>query len=93
MLDAGISARDVAAHLQVHESTISRLRHRLRDTGSVADRWRSGRPRVTVPIQDCYIVLQHLRDRHRNAETTAMRRMGVRTTGFVLRLSEIGFVL
>ena len=32
-LDAGISARGVAAHLQVHESTISRLRRRLRDTG------------------------------------------------------------
>ena len=62
MLDVGISARDVAAHLQVHESTISRLRRRLRHTGSVADRRRSGRPRVTMPIQDRYIVLQHLRD-------------------------------
>ena len=76
MLDAGISARNVAVHLQVHESTISRLRHRLRDTGSVADRRRSGRPRATTPIQDCDIVLQHLRDRHRNTETTAREMPG-----------------
>ena len=39
-------------------------RRRFRVTGNVADRPRSGRPRVTSATNDRYIVLLHLRDRH-----------------------------
>ena len=45
MLTAGMSARDVAQHFQRHESTISRLLNRFQQTGKVADRPRSGKPR------------------------------------------------
>ena len=38
MLTAGMSARDVARHFQRHESTLSRLLNRFRQTGNVADR-------------------------------------------------------
>ena len=49
MLTAGMSARDVARHFQRHESTVSRLLNRFQQTGNVADRPRSGRPRKTTP--------------------------------------------
>ena len=49
MLTAGMSARDIAWHLQCQESTISRLLNRFQQTGNVADRPRSGRPRKTMP--------------------------------------------
>ena len=52
MLTAGMSARDVARHFQDHESTISRLLNRFQQTGNVADRSRSGRPRKTTPRED-----------------------------------------
>ena len=35
---------------------------RFRVTGNVADRPRSGRPRLTTAADDRYIVLQHLRN-------------------------------
>lgn len=40
----------VARHFGVHVSTIERLVRRLRDTGRVADRLQSRRPRVTVNL-------------------------------------------
>ena len=49
MLTAGMSARDVARHFQLHESTISRLQYRFQQTGNVADRTTSGRSRKTSP--------------------------------------------
>jgi len=61
----------VAEHLQVHRSTISRLLARHRATGSVRDRPRSGRPRVTTQRQDRLIRLQHLRNRQQQATETA----------------------
>jgi transposase len=71
MLDAGTRIRAVATALHVHESSISRLRNRYTTTGRTADRPRSGRPRVTTNRQNRYIVLQHLRNRRRNAAQTA----------------------
>ena len=49
---AGMLARDVAGHFQRHESTINRLPNRFQQTGNVADRPRSGRPRKTTPRED-----------------------------------------
>ena len=48
MLTAGMSARDAARHFQRYKSTISRLLNRFQQTGNVADRPRSGRPRKTT---------------------------------------------
>ena len=55
MLTAGMSARDVARHFQRHESTISRLLNRFLQTGNVADRPRSDRPRKTTPRKDRFL--------------------------------------
>ena len=59
----GRSQRDVAHQFGVHESTISRLVQRLRVTGRLNDRPRSGRPRITTQRQDRRIRLVHLRNR------------------------------
>ena len=68
----GRSQRDVAQQFGVHESTISRLVQRLRATGRLTDRPRSGRPRVTTQRQD----LVHLRNRLRTATETAREVIG-----------------
>ena len=52
MLTAGMSAKDVARHFQLHESTISRLLNRFQQSGNVADRPKSGRPRKSTPRED-----------------------------------------
>ena len=70
-LHAGESQSQVARHLNVHQSTISRLWHRFQATGSVEDRHRSGRPRVTTAAEDRFIRLRHLRDRFTTASSTA----------------------
>ena len=61
MLAAGMLACNVARRLGVHRNTIYKLarKHRLR--GVVTDLPRAGRPRVTTPAQDQYIVNVHLR--------------------------------
>ena len=60
----------------MHESTISRLVQRLRATGRLTDRLRSGRPRVTTQCQDRRIRLVHLRNRLRTATETAREVIG-----------------
>ena len=67
----GRSQRDVAQQFGVHESTISRLVQRLRATGRLTGRPRSGRPRVTTQRQNRRIRLVHLRNRLRTATETA----------------------
>ena len=49
----------VARHFDVNVSTIERLVRRLRETWRLADRPRSGRPRVTSH-QDRHIVVSHM---------------------------------
>ena len=63
MLTAGMSARDVALHFQRHESTISQLLNRFQQTGNVADRFRSGRPRKTTPREDRFLTTSSRRNR------------------------------
>ena len=63
MLTAGKSARDVARHFQRHESTIGRLLNRFQQTGNVADRPRSGRPRKTTPREDLFLTTSSRRNR------------------------------
>ena len=60
----------------MHVSTIECLVRRLRETGRVADRPRSGRPRVTSQRQNRAIHLAHLRNRHLTATETAVNTVG-----------------
>ena len=66
LLMQGQRQQQVANHFGVNVSTIERLVRRLRETGHLADRPRSGRPR-----QDRTIRLAHLRNRHLTATETA----------------------
>ena len=77
MLNAGMSIRAIAAQLNVHHSTIIRLRQRFQQTGRTANRPHRRRPRATTPAQDRYIRLVHLRDRFRPATRTADETLGV----------------
>ena len=70
MLNACMSATVVSLHFGYTRKTIGHLRRRFRVTGNVADRPRSGTPRVTTAADDRYIVLQHLRDRRLTAAAT-----------------------
>ena len=71
MLNAGMSGTVVSQHFGCTRKTIERLRKRFRVTGNqLADRPRSGRPRVTTATDDRYIVLQHLRNRRLTAAAT-----------------------
>ena len=76
LLMQGQRQQQVARHFGVHVSTIERLVRRLRETGRVADRPRSGRPRVTSQRQDRAIRLAHLRNRHLKATETAVNTVG-----------------
>ena len=95
LLMQGQRQQQVANHFGVNVSTIERLVRLLRETGHLADRPRSGRPRVTSQRQDRTIRLAHLRNRHLTATETALntvgthnRRISPKTVGS--RLREIG---
>ena len=64
MLTAGMSARDVARHSQPYEPTISRLLNRFQQTGNVADRSRSHRPRKTTLREDRFLTTLSRRNRY-----------------------------
>ena len=63
MRTAAMSAKDVAWHFQRHESTISRLLNRFQQTGNVADRPRSGRPRKTTLRKNRFLTTSSQRNR------------------------------
>ena len=73
MLNAGTLATVVSRHFGCTRKTIERLQRQFRVTGNVADRPRSGRPRVTTAADDRYIVLQHLRNRRLTAAATGRK--------------------
>ena len=95
LLMQGQRQQQVANHFGVNVSTVERLVRRLRETGHLADRPRSGRPRVTSRRQDRTIRLAHLRNRQLTATETALNTVGThhrqispKTVGS--RLREIG---
>ena len=88
LLMQGQRQQQVANHFGVNVSTIGRLVRRLRETGHLADRPRSGRLRVTSRRQDRTIRLAHLRNRHLTAVGTHNRQISPKTVGS--RLREIG---
>ena len=61
MLEAGMSARAVATRLNVHESTISRLRRRYRETNSTRDRPRTSMGHSGSPCPFAYSSSSHRR--------------------------------
>jgi len=71
MLQGGMSATDVARQFGCHLTTITQLAQRQRLTGVVADRTRSGRPRMTTPAQHQFIRVTHLRNCTQAASRTA----------------------
>jgi len=60
MLEASVNQAVVARKFIVHRSTLSRLHSKFRETNTVADRPRAGRPRVTTLRQDRTRRLMHL---------------------------------
>ena len=76
MLARGNNVSNVSRAFGCHRNTIIRLRHRLQQTGGVADRRRPGRQRVTNPRKDRFITLTHLRCRFQTA-TSSARRYGI----------------
>ncbi len=71
MIRAGMPVADIATHFLVCKKTIQRLVARFNQTGNVADRARSGRPRKTTDAEDRMIRTAHLRNRTRTATQTA----------------------
>ncbi len=65
---AGSSLREVAQHYNVNTKTIRRLMVKHRESGSVDDKPRSGRPKVTTERQDRYLVITALRNRKQTAK-------------------------
>jgi len=63
MLHGGMQAKAVAAHFGVAASTISRLKGRFNETGSVQDRPRSGRPKKKSDADDRYIAVTSRRNK------------------------------
>ncbi|XP_020297611.1 uncharacterized protein LOC109862103 [Pseudomyrmex gracilis] len=54
---AGVGIWKIAKSLKVEPFTISRIIKKFKDTGTVADRKRSGRPRKTTEAEDRQIVI------------------------------------
>ena len=85
MLHAGMTAKGVARHFNHHESTISRLRNRMRETGRVNDRPRSGRPQKTTPCKDRRITTLSQRNRFMSSGKIARDLMNTTWTRVCLR--------
>lgn len=77
LAQGGVAYHEIADRMGCCHATIRRLIERHRETGSVADRPRPGRERVTTPAQDRHVRLMHLRDRFRTAAATARETQGV----------------
>ena len=75
-LESGWIVPRVARRVGVHQFTIHRLVQRHQQTHAVADRPRSGRPRVTSDRQDRHIVTSYLRDRFLPSSSTAQQAIG-----------------
>ena len=69
--------RVFARYMGICRATINSVWVRYDHTGSARDRPRSGRPRATVPAQDWYIRLMHLRDGFSSAPSTASQIPGL----------------
>ena len=87
ILARGDNISNVSRTLGCHRNTIIRLRQRFQQIGGVADRRRSGRPRVTKPRKDRFITLTHLRRRFQTA-TSSARQYGISKQTVLRRLRQ-----
>ena len=87
MLNAGMSANVVLRHFGCTRKTIERLPRRFRVKINVADRPRSGRPRLTTAADDRYIVLRYVRNRRLTAAATG-RQYGIHPQSVRNRLRQ-----
>jgi len=62
-LKGGSRAYDVAHRFGCNERTINRLQQRILHTGSINDLPWSGKPRITTPLEDRYMVTSSRRHR------------------------------
>ena len=62
MLEAGASTEEVSLQAELSVQAVRSLRRQFVQMGSTEDLPHSGRPRVTTPAQDGYILNQHLRN-------------------------------
>lgn len=85
MILAGTSKIDIARLFGCSHVTIHALWNRYQQTGSVADRQRPGRPRVTTPREDRRIRLTHLRNRYQTARSTSRILFGGRVSEKTVR--------
>ena len=88
MLEEGASTEEVSVQVGSSVQAVRSLRRRFMQTGSTVDLPLSGRPRVTTPAQDGYILNQHLRDHFLTATATASVTLGLITPGFPLKPYE-----
>ena len=63
LMEMGVSCREVSRQLKVNVKTVYGIKKRLGETGSVANRPRSGRPNKTSVRQDRALVRYSLSDR------------------------------
>ena len=61
MVAAGTKLKRVSTYFKVHMTSVSRIVSLHRRTGGVVPGQSSGRPRITTPAQDWFIVNAHLR--------------------------------
>ena len=87
MLARGNNVSNVSRAFGCHRNTIIRLHQRFQKTGGVADRRRPGRPRVTNPRTDRFIMLTHLRRRIQTA-TSSARQCGISKQTVLRRLRQ-----
>ena len=95
MLQANVSVIRVANHFGVSRQCIVKLQRKFQATGSVDDRPRSGRPRVTTAVEDGHIVTAHLQDRFKTATETSRqfrRARPVSRDTVLRRLKAVGIV-
>lgn len=97
LVEDGRSRRYVAGVLGVGHSTINRVIRRFTETGRMTRRPGSGRKRKTTAIDDRFIVLRSLRDRHSTSIEMKNRLREVRGTDISKwtvrrRLAEVGLV-
>ena len=87
MLARGDNVSNVSRAFGCHRNTIIRLLQRFQQTDGVADRRRSGRPRVTNPGTDRFSTLTHLLRRFQTA-TSSARQYGISKQTVLRRLGK-----
>ena len=61
MLENGATASQAAVQASVHRATVFRIKSKFLQTGSVKNRPKPGRPRLTTVVQDRFLRLTALR--------------------------------